>query len=1000
MALGGTIKIKGESEYRRALSQIKQNLREVSSEMKIVTSTYDKNDTSTGALTAKSGVLTKRLEEQKSKLKLVSEQYKKYEEAVKKSADEHEQLGTKLESAKSELERIRKTTGETSTEYEKQKKVVDDLQKEYDDSTKAQDVNAKSLSNLKIELNGAQADVNKTTKALDELGNEAEDSGKKAKDLGDGFTVMKGALSNLVSQGITSAINGIKSLSRSVFEAGESFESGMSEVSAISGATGDDLQALTDKAKEMGAKTKFTATESAEAFKYMAMAGWKTSDMLNGISGVMNLASASGEDLGQVSDIVTDALTAMGYSAGDAGHFADVLASASSNSNTNVGLMGATFQYVAPIAGAMKYNIEDLAVAIGLMANAGIKGEKSGTALRSILTRLSTPPKECAEAMKALGINIQNTDGTMKPLNEVMGELRKSFSGLSDAQKTQYAKSIAGQEAMSGLLAIVNASPADYDKLSKAIDNCSGASEQMANKMNDNVSGQITLLKSKVEGIMIKIFDDASGSIKDAIKKISEALDSIDWNAVADTIGKAMSKAVDIFEWIIDNKEIIVTALSAIVAGFTAFKAVSTVQKGVKAFMDLKDGIKEAKTAFELLNVAFAGSGIGLIIAGVVALVAGFVTLWNTSESFRNFWIGLWDGIKEVTGTVVNAIVGFFTQTLPNGFNAVIEFFANLPGNIANFLGQTLTNVGQWVVNMVQKAGEVGSQFLQNVVSFFSQLPYNIGYLIGEALGFIIKWVPQIASMAIQAGSQFLHNVVSFFSQLPSNIWNFLTNVISNVAGWVVNMAGKARNAGSQFLQNVISFFRQLPSNVAKFLSNVISNLGSWAGNMARKGAEGARNLFHAVVNGIKNLPKEVMNIGKNIVQGIWDGISGAAGWLAGKVKSFAKGILDGMKDALKIHSPSRVFRDEVGKYIAEGIGVGFTDEMKSVTADMINAIPTNFDVDANVKGSSGYVSSDGYSYDRLVSAFKDALSQVKIEMDDEEMGHFVDKTVTKLIYD
>lgn len=283
------------------------------------------------------------------------------------------------------------------------------------------------------------------------------------------------------------------------------FEAAMSQVKAISGATGEEFTQLTNKAKQMGATTKFTATESAEAFNYMAMAGWKTQDMLDGIEGIMNLAAASGEDLGTTSDIVTDALTAFNLTAKDSGHFSDVLAQAAANANTNVGKMGQTFQYVAPVAGAMGYTIEDTALAIGLMANAGIKGEKAGTALRNIFTRLVNPPKDAAEAMEALGLSVANADGTMRPLNDVMGDLRKSFAGLTDEQKTQYASALAGQEAMSGLLAIVNASEDDYNKLAEAVNNADGASKRMSDTMLDNLSGRFTLFKSALDGVKISL---------------------------------------------------------------------------------------------------------------------------------------------------------------------------------------------------------------------------------------------------------------------------------------------------------------------------------------------------------------------------------------------------------------------------------------------------------------------------------------------------------------
>ena len=297
---------------------------------------------------------------------------------------------------------------------------------------------------------------------------------------------------------------------------GSDFETGMSKVSAISGATGKDLDALTAKAKEMGAKTKFSATESAQAFEYMAMAGWKTDDMLGGIEGIMNLAAASGEDLASVSDICTDALTAFGLQAKDSGHFADVLAKASSSSNTNVGMMGATFKYVAPIAGAMKYSIEDTATAIGLMANAGIKGEQAGTSLRAMLTRLVDPPADAAEAMKALGLSVTNADGSMRPLNDIIKDMREGFKGLDDSQKASYASSIAGTEAMSGLLAIVNASDEDFNNLSASINNADGAAQDMADTMQDNLQGDITILKSSLEGLGISVYESMQEPLRSA----------------------------------------------------------------------------------------------------------------------------------------------------------------------------------------------------------------------------------------------------------------------------------------------------------------------------------------------------------------------------------------------------------------------------------------------------------------------------------------------------
>lgn len=304
------------------------------------------------------------------------------------------------------------------------------------------------------------------------------------------------------------------------------FEKEMSAVKAISGATGAEFDMLTEKARQMGADTKFSATESAQAFEYMAMAGWKTDDMMNGIEGVMNLAAASGEDLGRVSDIVTDALTAFGLKASDSAHFADVLAAAATSSNTNVGMMGETFKYVAPLAGALKYDVEDVATAIGVMANSGVKASEAGTSLRSIFTRLAKPPKDAAAALDALGISIKNDDGTIKPFMQTMEEMRDKFSGLTDDQKVQYAASIAGQEAMSGLLAIMNASEDDFEKVANAIDHANGSAEKMAKTRMDNLAGDIELVGGAWDQFIQTIMKGGTASgLRSIVQEVGSIMD-------------------------------------------------------------------------------------------------------------------------------------------------------------------------------------------------------------------------------------------------------------------------------------------------------------------------------------------------------------------------------------------------------------------------------------------------------------------------------------------
>ncbi|EJX09921.1 phage tail tape measure protein, family [gut metagenome] len=284
------------------------------------------------------------------------------------------------------------------------------------------------------------------------------------------------------------------------------FDTAMSKVAAVSGAAGSNLDALRDKAREMGSKTKFSASEAAEAMNYMAMAGWKTEDMLSGIEGVMNLAAASGEDLATTSDIVTDALTAFGLTAADSGHFADILAAASSSANTNVSMMGETFKYCAPIAGALGFSAEDTAEAIGLMANAGIKSSQAGTALRTILNSLTGEVKICGSNIGNVTIATTNADGSMRNLRDILADCRSAFSGLTESEKASAAEALVGKNAMSGFLALMNAGEADITKLSSAIDHCNSTAEGMAATMQDTLAGQLTVLKSALEELAISFW--------------------------------------------------------------------------------------------------------------------------------------------------------------------------------------------------------------------------------------------------------------------------------------------------------------------------------------------------------------------------------------------------------------------------------------------------------------------------------------------------------------
>lgn len=546
-------------------------------------------------------------------------------EKMNKLASQDAAMKKKLESGQINAEQYRAYQQELESVSQKHKSLMQskrDLEKQFEDGH-ISDAEYREYQRTVIEtenkLKSLQTELAETNNAFLNVSNNLGKAGSVVSDLGEKTS----RIGNALTVGVTMPLVGVATAAINV---GNDFEEGMSKVAAISGATGDELEALTEKAKEMGAKTKFSATESASAFEYMAMAGWKTDDMLNGIEGIMNLAAASGEDLASVSDIVTDALTAFGLQASDSAHFADVLAKASSSSNTNVGLMGATFKYVAPIAGSMKYSIEDTAVAIGLMANSGIKGEQAGTALRSTLSRLVDPPKEAAAALEDLGISAVNADGSMKPLNEVMVMLREKFKGLDDSQKASYASSIAGTEAMSGFLAIVSASDDDFNNLTEAINNADGTAQDMADTMQDNTKGAIVEMTGSLETAGITLQKSFAPHITNAAKKVTElsnkfsALPSktqkniVKFAALTAAIGPAV-KCVGALE----------KGLGATIT--TGSKIIGTVGKVTASTASLTGATKAAAVAQGLLNAAWKANPAGLIIGGVVALGAAIAAV-------------------------------------------------------------------------------------------------------------------------------------------------------------------------------------------------------------------------------------------------------------------------------------------------------------------------------------------------------------------------------------
>ena len=477
--------------------------------------------------------------------------------------------------------------------------------------------------------------------------------------------------------GITAALGAGATAAATV---GSSFEAAMSKVSAISGATGDSLQSLTDKAKEMGAKTKFSASESASALQYMAMAGWDTESMLNGIDGIMNLAAADGLDLATTSDIVTDALTAFNLKASDSTHFADVLAKASSSANTNVSMLGESFKYVAPLAGTMGYSVEDVSLALGLMANASVKGSMAGTSLKTALSNLASPTEDMANVMTQYGISISDAEGNALPLIDVMKQLREKFSGLSETEQAATASTLFGKEAMSGMLAIINASDSDFDNLTKNINNADGAAQAMADTMQDNLQGQITILKSGLEGLGIEIYEGMSAPLQEAAVEAQNYVNRLTEAFKSGGLSKMIEEAGSIFG------ELAVKAAEAAPEMINA--AVDFLQSFVDGIANNAD--KLAKSAVNIIQTLITS-----VIEHATDLIKAAKVI--VSELVDNLNKLLPKELQAPVKEAVNTIKKSFEN---GGLKKAIESVKNIVVN----LGKAFTNVAKVVLPPLSKA--------------------------------------------------------------------------------------------------------------------------------------------------------------------------------------------------------------------------------------------------------------------------------------------------------
>lgn len=678
------------------------------------------------------------------------------------------------------------------------------------------------ISGFLAGLQSAQSAANTQTKNMAQtIGNNISGVGGKIASVGTTLTTM-----------VTTPIVGAGA---AIVKVSADFESAMSKVSAISGAAGSDLEALNEKAKEMGATTKFSASEAADAFTYMAMAGWKTEAMLEGIDGIMNLAAADGLDLATTSDIVTDALTAFGMSASESGHFADVLAKASSSANTNVSMLGESFKYVAPVAGALGYSAEDTAIALGLMANAGIKGSQSGTALRASLSRLVSPSAEAADMMEQYGLSLTNADGSMKSLSDVMVMLRENMGDLTEAEQAQAAATIFGQEAMSGMLAIINASDEDFNNLTNQINNADGAAKQMADTMNDNFSGQLTMLKSQLEGVALQLGEVLLPHVKQFVEWISSLVEKF---SELDPETQAFILKVAGIAAIVGPAVLVIGKLTSGIGGMvTAFGNLASKFGGAKSAIEgvgsaaagASDGVSKGAASFgnlagQALKLVAAGASFVMIGAGIKMIADSAISVADAGPGAAAAFVLLAAGAVGLTAAIV-AIGGSATATAPGllalgaavalvsaGIALLVAALGDAMSKVLNSFSKVIDSIGTAALN----AGE-GFDMLSNAVV---NLVNNTGVAdltaTFAAVATGVSKVNEAASESSKAGQ----SIASFAQTVVSNAQKISTSTKQIETGFK-GMSDSSKTSFNALVSNMNSAFSKAKQNMKDFAASI-----------------------------------------------------------------------------------------------------------------------------------------------------------------------------------
>ena len=924
-SFGLKLGIEGEREFKNSLKEINTTFKVLGSELTLVSSQFDKQDKSVEAVSARSRVLNKEIEEQKKKIALLAEALENAAQSFGESDRRTQNWQIELNKAKAELNKLDK-------ELDENEKALDDTADGFDDAEKQAD-------QFGDEVKNAGNDAKESSGKLEMIG-------KVAKGIGIALPAAVAAIGVAVKKTV--------GLINDCVEVYADFDDSMRQVTATMGMSsediaqsGGDFEKLSQAAKDAGSSTRFSASEAAEALNYLALAGYDANKSIETMPKVLNLAAAGGLDLAYASDLVTDSMSALGLSSSDLDTFMDQMAKTSQKSNTSVQQLGEAILVCAGTAKMTGQDLDNINTALGVMADNGIKGAEGGTHLRNVLLALSTPTDKGAKQLKQLGVEVYDAQGNMRQLDDVLTDLDKSMANMTQAEKTAAIKNIFNKTDIAAVNTLLFSTSGRFKELNGLVLDSKGAAQEMADAMESGLAGTERSWKSALEGLQIEtgtIFADikqkALTDLTDVVRGLTQGLSAAngDWSKIGDSVGSAIEGILSkVNSYLPTVVNMAVGIISALVTGMS-----NNVDQVVSVASEILGSLIGGLNTMlpQLVSVA-----VPLLLALVNGIIDNLPMLVNAALEMI---VTLANGISEALPTLIPqvvqtviTIVNTLIENVPMLVEAALQIVIALAKGIGNALPELVRAIPQILAAIVTAINASLPQLLPAAIDI-------IFALIEGLLGAIPELVAAIPNLILGIVQGIIDNLPTIILYAPEIITALITGLIGAIPQLIM--------AIPKIILSIVDTFRQY--DWSSIGTNMMTGLRDGVSGMIGK----IKDKFKEVVNSIKDTFKRLFGInspstvfagfGKNLLQGLWNGIANIKDWLIQKIRGLGSAITGALKAVLGINSPSKVFENEIGVNLGLGVGVGFEKAMKNVKDDMADAIPTDFDISANVKSA------------------------------------------------